>query len=839
MIIAGVRILDIPYHADKIYEYYVRPDDEAQMRTISPGRLAMVPFGGGNRGSAALVCSVREGEKEITEGDRRVKLKPIISLINDELTLDEELIRLCGFIAERTFCSFGDAVRAVLPITSFGKLRTSYLAGKTEPEDELSSEVRRIAARKNGVEVRELGRELEKLGRTLSESDLERLISRLTASGALEKSVCFDEKLNRAFVRRASLACDADDYIAGRKKLRSQKQLDIITALHNAEADGIDGIEVLELERRLSVTSAQLKTLADRGMIRITAEEKLRTPYSELVVHGNKCETKSLSDEQRAAADKLVTMLESGKAGAALLHGVTGSGKTHVIEAAVSAALKLGRQAIILVPEIALTPQTVGFFTAAFGSRVAVIHSSLSQGERFDAWRRIRRGEVDVCIGTRSAVFAPFKRLGLIVIDEEQEHTYKSDMNPKYHARDIARFRCAENSAVMLLASATPSLESYYKAQSGIYTLLELKNRYGGAVLPKAVLSDLRTDAASGNMAAIGTELSAELTHCLESGRQAVLFINRRGYNNFVSCPLCGGTVKCPHCSVSMTYHMYTRRTGGRGGYLVCHYCGHRETVPEKCPECGSDKLIYNGFGTQKVEDELAERFPEARILRMDADTTQTKFASDRIIEKFRSGDADILLGTQMVTKGHDFENVTLVGVVNADSSLYIDDYRASERTFSLVTQVAGRAGRGKYEGTALIQTYSPDNPTLKFAVAQDYRTFYDNEIRIRRTLVFPPFCDICLVTFSDTDELKVQRDAVDFSDEIKRMTARSGEFESLKLVMYGPFEAPIYRLNEKFRMRLVIKCRDCKETRKLFSMLLRSFKNGAAVSIDMNPNNI
>ncbi len=618
------------------------------------------------------------------------------------------------------------------------------------------------------------------------------------------------------------------DYVEGRAKLRSTAQQRILCGIALSKSTTLD-----MAKRELGASPAQIKSLEEKGLIRLTKYDDFRDPYAD-VQKRDRIEN-VLNDEQKSARRKMVELLDSGEPRAALLHGVTGSGKTRVIIAMTDEVLARGRQVIILVPEIALTPQTLGLFASFYGSDIAVLHSSLSAGERYDAWRRIKQGRVRVCIGTRSAIFAPFDNLGMIVVDEEQEHTYKSDSNPKYNTIDIARFRCAKNNALMLLASATPSLSSYHKAVTGKYTLVELNGRYGDAKLPEAVIYDMRDEYRAGNLGGIGSKLKAEISRALDGGKQAIIFINRRGYNHYVSCPACGGVFTCPHCSVSLTNHTHRGR-----GELRCHYCGYRTPTPEKCPECGGEHLNYVGYGTQKVEEELAELFPDKKIIRMDADTTSTKFAHDEILHAFREHEGDILLGTQMVTKGHDFPDVTLSGILLADMSLYLDDYRANERTFSIVTQVIGRAGRSADEGRAVIQTFNPDHPVLRMAARQDYKEFYKNEVALRRSLVFPPFCDIFLVGFSGKRENEMLKCASSFTRELKK---RLSEADGVKLAIFGPIEAPIYKVNEFYRMRLVIKGRSNAATRALFAGMMtdftREFGKFVSISIDVNPNTL
>ena len=613
--------------------------------------------------------------------------------------------------------------------------------------------------------------------------------------------------------------------LKGRAGISSEGQREIVRFL--LEVGSAD----MELVRALhGVTSAQVKALEAKGIIKVLATETVRNPYAAYAKDRDLSEI-VLSDEQQSAFNTIQSLYEDEKAKAALLYGVTGSGKTKVILKAIDRTIADGKTVIMLVPEISLTPQTVNIFCRRYGERVAVIHSSLSKGERLDAWRRIKAGEVDLVIGTRSAIFAPLENIGLIVIDEEHEHTYKSESDPKYHARDIAAYRCGRWGALMLLASATPSLESFYKAKQGTYTLVTLRQRYGGVKLPKAVIVDMREELRLGNTSPISQRLHDELKSAYENSRQAIIFLNRRGFSTQISCKECGEVLSCPRCSVSLTYH-----TDSDGGRLLCHLCGHSERTPRSCPSCGAEKLSYLGYGTQKMESELGRFLPDLTVMRMDADTTGGKLAYDRMLEDFRSLKADILLGTQMVAKGHDFPKVTLVGVALADTSLYVSDFRASERTFALLTQVIGRAGRAIDDGVAVIQTFAPKNEVIRLACRQDYDKFYEGEIAIRKELSYPPFCDMVQLTLTSSDEEALMENAKKLHKKI--VEKLEGEFKNLPFLVFGPFEAQVYKLNEKYRMRMVVKCRLTRESRKLFHQLLCDFslEREVALSIDLNP---
>ncbi len=497
-----------------------------------------------------------------------------------------------------------------------------------------------------------------------------------------------------------------------------------------------------------------------------------------------------------------------------MLYGVTGSGKTQVYLKLIDALLPTGKGILVMVPEISLTPQTLHLFYSRYGNKVAVFHSALSQGERLDEWKRVNQGEAQIVVGTRSAVFAPFSELGLIIMDEEQEHTYQSEQSPRYHARDVAKFRCAKDKALLVLASATPSFESYTAALSGRYDYYELKNRYGTAKLPEVTIVDLCKERRNGNTSQISKALYTALAENLKKGQQSILLLNRRGYQTFAECTSCGAVATCPNCSISLTYHRANRR-------LMCHYCGYSIPFTKHCSSCGQEEVRYTGSGTQKVEEELQELFPTASLLRMDTDTTMQKYAYDEKWTAFQQGEYDIMIGTQMVAKGLDFEKVTLVGVLNADKELYNDDYKSLERTFDLITQVVGRAGRGQYAGKAIIQTLNPENEVIRLAAKQDYKAFYQPEITIRKAMAYPPFCTLVSVAFQGKQAEKVQHASAFFLELLKEKTEA---FPEAKLIALGPMEERVFKLNGKYRYRLLIKCKNNRSFRSLLSSLLLDF---------------
>jgi len=624
-------------------------------------------------------------------------------------------------------------------------------------------------------------------------------------------------------------SCNSEDALSGFRGKNKEKYREFLTFLNlRGSVPEKNCRELFGFDR------SHFLLLQKKGLISFSEEETFRDPFDHL---GEVCQNESspLSPHQQKAFDELKTLSDSKEACAALLHGVTGSGKTRVMLALCDHVLAQGKSVVFLVPEIALTGQSARLLRQRYGKDVAIFHSALSEGEKRDSYLSILSGKKRIVLGTRSAIFAPVSDLGLIIIDEEQDQSYKSDTQLKYHARDVARFRCAKNKAMLLLASATPDIESYYKAKSGIYSLVELKERYGNATLPPVKIIDLRPDLKANPSLLLGKALREEIRKNLEAQEQTILLMNRRGYRRFLSCLDCGSVLRCPHCSVSLTVH------NGASKHLSCHYCGYTIPLPNLCPECQSKRLIPHGYGIQQLEEELSQSFPQAKVLRLDSDSLTGKNAHERILEAFRNREADILIGTQMVAKGHNFPNVTLVGIVMADSSLYLSDFRAGEHTFSLLTQVIGRAGRSEKKGRALIQTLNPYHNVFSLSAQQDFSAFYEGEIALRKAFQFPPFCQLALFTVSDENEENVLMTANAFGNALKKSLA--GAFSDVKLIVYGPFEAPIYRLKNIYRKRFIIKYKNNSRSRALFDYLLTLFsdpkKNGATITTDIGPGTI
>lgn len=842
---AQVYILDLPFHADRPFVYSIPTALQAQ---AAPGSVALLPFGKGNTRRYGIIT-------QLQDECAREQIKAIDLLLPPLYSLSQELLGLCAYLKEHCFCSFGAAARCMLPSLSVVRPQVCYTA-RPEKYNAL--------LKRYGADAPQTILYLSLLPQTQENATAsshtpqphakDPYLAQLVRGGYLTKTWKAVQKEDIRYLQRVTLQISAQHayaIAAGDSVLRKQYGLRTRSTVYPAALQYLlehGPTDTQTLAKNCGVTAPQLHLLEKNKIIRMERIAQNRSPFCP--AHATQ-DPNILNAEQQSVFKGLAALLAEHTAHAALLYGVTGSGKTRVIKALCDRVIADGKQIILLVPEIALTPQSLQIFCAYYKDRVAVLHSALSEGEKLDEWRRIRHGEVDLVIGTRSAVFAPVPSLGMLVIDEEQEHTYQSEQDPKYHARDAARYRCAKNGALLLLASATPSLESYYKAQQGIYSLFKLQSRYGGAALPQVLFADMRQENREDDTTSfLSAPLLRELQKNEKAGEQSILFLNRRGYHNYVACFSCGEPLVCPHCSVTLTAHLpqsrrkisYDAHGVPEDTVLLCHYCGYRLPKPQSCPACGSVHLKYFGAGTQRAEDVLHRLLPHAKVLRMDADTTRQKNGHTEILRAFRAKEADILLGTQMVTKGHDFPNVTLSAVLQADALLAQDDYRAKERAFSLITQVVGRAGRAGGTARAVIQTYNPDNETLRLAAAQDYQAFYDGAIALRRALAFPPFCNIALFSVSGTNEALLETAMQQLTQRLQAETQSGAAYADVPLELFGPFEAQIYRVNEICRKRLIVKCRSNPRTRALFALLMQEY--GAAwdsihLSLTMDPANL
>ena len=797
-----VAVSAAPYSIDKPYSYLV-PD--ALAAAAVPGVRVMVPFGRGNKESEGLILA-RVQEPKLPGS------KAIRQILDPEPVLDKAGIDLALWMRGRYFCTVFEAVKTILPAGLWYGLREIWSLAM-EPE----------TARSAAVGIPGAWQVLDLLEKQGGKADI-RVLRDVLGDGA--------EKPLKAMKKAEILTCETD----AKRKIADKSHRMVELAVNTEDAYALTEpkrrsaparYEVVnflatagrtpaaEVSYYTGASARTLKAMEKAGLIAFSEEEELRVPSLDDVEPGPEI---VLNEEQQRAFEEILGRVQAAKPSVTLLHGVTGSGKTQVYLRLVQETLALGKTAMVLVPEIVLTPQMMRKFSSYFGSRVAMLHSSLKMTERYDQWKRIRRGEVDVVLGTRSALFAPLKNLGLIIMDEEQEGSYQSENVPRYDAREVAKYLCVREKAALVFGSATPTVETAWAAEQGSYQKALLRRRYNENALPEVLIADLRQEILNGNPGLISTPLRQELEKNLAAGEQSILFLNRRGSSRMLLCGECGYVPQCPRCSTAMTYH-------SANGRLMCHYCGHSEPAADTCPECGG-WMKHVGAGTQKVEEELRELFPEAGILRMDADTTAG--GHEALLQTFEQERVPILLGTQMVAKGLDFENVTLVGVLSADLSLYVDNYRAAERTFSLLTQVVGRAGRGGRSGRAVIQTYTPGNDVIQCAARQDYDAFYESEIRMRRLRRYPPFADFFTVTVSGTEEGRVLRAAVSLRESLRQLCRRpelaAGEPEVL-----GPAPAPVLKVNNRYRYRCTLVGRNDRPTREMLAWLQREFAGDSA----------
>lgn len=815
-LVAKVAIAKAVYAIDKPYDYLVHKELE---ETLRPGMRVLVPFGAGNRGSDGMVLALRESSSG-------AGLKAITAALDQEPVLDGDGLRLALWMRERYFCTVYDSVKAMLPAGLYYALKDCVSLSPDLDDAALEAACQGSAAAKQLLELlRAWGGqgEMEQIRCAFGPKDPNPAIHLLAQAGAVQIVTSAQRGVGDKVEKLAVLAMPAEEamsLVASRRKAAPLRYsvTQLLCQLGAASAK--------ELCYFTGASMATLRSLEKSGVLTLEQQEVFRRVSLRDVPHAP---DPVLNEEQQAAFEGLDQLCRQEKAAAALLYGVTGSGKTQVYIRLIQQVLERGKSALVLVPEIALTPQLLRVFASHFGDHIAVLHSSLRSGERYDEWKRIRRGDARVVIGTRSAVFAPVQNLGLIVLDEEQETSYKSENNPRYHAREVAKFRCVRQNALLLLGSATPSVESMYLARSGVYHLYTLSSRYNQKALPQVEVVDLKEELRRGNGGAVSAPLRAALEETLSRGEQAILFLNRRGANRMVSCGECGFVPECPRCSVKLTYHSANHR-------LMCHHCGFSQPLPDRCPQCGG-VLNFIGVGTQKVQEELEELLPGTAILRMDADTVTAAHSHQDILDQFREGKASILIGTQMVAKGLDFENVTLVGVILADQSLFVDDFRAGERTFSLLTQVVGRAGRGEKTGRAMIQTFVPDHDVIRFSARQDYDSFYRTEIQMRRLRREPPFQDVFVLTASGLNETAVLRACMKLRGTLEG--ALSAYPEPWQLL--GPAPAAVAKVNNRYRYRVTLTTKNCAPVRRLLADAIQQANQdrenrGVSVYADMNP---
>ena len=811
--IAKIAVSAATFAIDKPYSYGI-----PNSMTLQPGLRVMVPFGRSNRHTEGVVI-------EVTDGDEK-GLKAVASVLDDAPVLTMRMLQLAQFMRSRYFCTFFDAVRVMLPAGLWFQHKDTYAL-----TDDRSWQDKHLRQ----ADAAALLRLLDHCG---GSSDGQLLREAIADAERFEKAVSYLLKkkwitAQRDFARKtgdktervATLAVPAEEaleYASGRPKsaLMQRNVLELLCSVGEAA--------VKEICYFTGCKPATVNRLAEQGYVTLWEKPVLRCKE---VVPAKLDGPLILNETQQRAFEGLSSQMGQPKPGTALLYGVTGSGKTAVYIKLIKVCLEQGKQAMLLVPEIALTPQLLGLMAAYFGDTVAVLHSSLPATERYDQWKRVRSGDAKVVVGTRSAVFAQCPDLGLIILDEEQEHSYKSESNPRYDAREIALWRGIKEQALVLLGSATPSVESMFYAKSGIYTLYTLRERFGGRSLPKVQIVDMREELRNGNDASVSYRLQDAIGQNIEDGKQTILFLNRRGNSRSLLCIDCGATPECPRCNVKLTFHSANNR-------LMCHHCGHSQPAPQRCPSCGGP-VKQLGTGTQKVQQELENLFPGIRVSRMDTDTVSAVNTHEKILADFQQTNTPVLIGTQMVAKGLNLPNVTLVGVLDADLGLYTDNFRAAETTFNMLTQVVGRAGRGESSGSAMIQTMSPQHKVITLAAQQDYDGFYELELGLRRVQQLPPFGDLALITFTGMDEARVMHGAVKFKNSLQSLLQQEAYTAEICTVL-GPAPCPVPKINYHFRYRLTLRCRMTKQLRELMAHLLRQFSTdrenrGVTAYIDVN----
>lgn len=774
---------------DRLFDYLIPPELEGKVKV---GCRVSVPFGAGNKYRQGMILDIIQAES--SDG-----LKSVSEMLDETPILSEEMVGLVFWLREMAFCTYYDVVRAILPSGFSYRLEKSYSIvtnlDSLSKDDFSDSQLELISLLRKSENQNGINSIITHYC-NLRRGDVDKLI----ALGIIDQFTSSKRNIGDKTINMIRL--EKQDYQNAKLSSKQRTVADFLADVGTAS--------IKETCYFCGVTDIVIKNLQKQNIIEIYLQETYRNPYKDHIIEDDS--DFSLTENQNEILGGLQAQYKNESPSAALLHGVTGSGKTHIFIHLIKGIIKNGKQAIVLVPEISLTPQLVAKFRGSFGDIVAVMHSNLSMGEQLDEYKRIQAGHAKIVIGTRSAVFVPFENIGLIIIDEEGESSYKSsDMAPRYHAADVAKYRCVKHNAMLLLASATPSIKSYYLAQKGVYTLYELNERYSNAVLPEVALIDMRREPPS-LVSGISESLAEEIYQNLERREQVILLLNRRGYNSVQNCVDCGWTAECPNCSVGMTFHK-------ANGFLMCHYCGYSSPPFKTCEQCGGNHIIMTGQGTQKIEDDLHTLFPNARILRMDADTIFNRTALEEKIAAFSEGNYDILIGTQIVAKGLNFPNVTLVGVLSADSLMYGNDYKCQEQAFSMLTQVVGRSGRGDKVGRALIQTYHPDHPVILSAATQNYKSFYHDEIIERKALVYPPFCDLFLIQVSGKKEQEVEQ-GIHYLIQTLNYAARKPDKE-VKMKILGRSKPYIYRMNNKYRQRVIIKCKNNSPFRKLMRKII------------------
>lgn len=810
--IAKIAVAAATFAIDKPYSYQIPEKLE-----LLPGQRVQVPFGQGNRRTEGIVLSVEQGDP--------AGLKCVERALDEAPFLSETMLKLAAFIRSRYFCTMYDAVRVMLPAgLNFRNQDTYHLTDDRSWQEKKPKQP-------NALLVLE---HLEQLGGSTGEAALRAVIPEeemlqdtlryLARKRWIAVDTGFQRRAGEKMEKIATLATSSEEAMAYASQcLRAPMQRAVLEVLC-----GVGSVSVKELCYFTGAAAATVKRLEKLGYLELSDRQVLRcSQIKPAVLDGPLV----LNEEQNAAYEGLCEQMQSQVPGAALLYGLTGSGKTSVYLKLIKACLDMGKSAVLLVPEIALTPQLLSLLAAHFGEQVAVLHSSLSMGERYDQWQRVRKGEARVVVGTRSAVFAPCPDLGLMILDEEQEHSYKSENSPRYAAKDIALWRGVKENALVLFGSATPSVETMYHAKNGDYRLYKLTKRYNGKPLPDVRIVDMREELKQGNDLEFSGELLEAIGKTRDAGKQTILFLNRRGNSRALVCVDCREAPECPRCSARLTYHSANQR-------MMCHYCGFSQSVPERCPAC-CGPLKQVGTGTQKLQQQLCELIPDMPVDRMDADTVNAINTHEKILDHFKANKVPVLIGTQMVAKGLNLPDVTLVGVLDADMGLYMGGYRAAETTFNMLTQVVGRAGRGDAPGQAIIQTMVPEHKILSLAANQDYDGFYELEIGLRKMQEYPPFGDVAALTFTGQEEAHVLRGAAKFRDSLNECL-KLPHYSTEHCTILGPAPCIVPKINYNFRYRLTLRCAMTRALRELIAHLLRQFaldgsNRGVSVFADVN----
>lgn len=804
--IVKVAVNDVAYDFDKLYDYIV-PVQYQEL--VKVGQRVQIPFGRSNKKRIGMIFEIKVYDKEEQLPyftPKGLAIKPIISIIDEEAIVNDEMLNIILWLKEHTFCKFFDAIKTVIPagynVTLFKRYKLSNKISQAFFDDLDPQEKYLIDYITDNFK--------SEINQTMVESLTENqrlVLLKLIEDGYIVERDIFKRKVQDSKLLMVELTDAVYDLIDDVNNYKlTAKQKKVINFLLESESASLK--EVIYM---CGVTKTVIDNLIKKGLIKYFEVEDYRKPYE--LKEDQKVNEFILNESQSEVFNGLLNLINQEKPSLALIRGVTGSGKTSIFINLMRYVVSQGKTAILLVPEIALTPQMIDILEKHFGENVAILHSGLTLANRLDEWKRIKSGKAHVVLGTRSAVFAPLENIGLIIMDEEQEESYKSHNSPRYHARDVAMMRAKYNNALFLMASATPSVEIYYKLQKKNFNIFNLNKRYNNSVLPEVSIVDMQEEKQNGNHSFFSKELILNIEDNLKNGQQTIIFINRRGYNTIVKCDECNHVEECPNCDIALTYHKANNK-------LMCHYCGYIKDVVKKCEQCGSTYIKYSGVGTQKIELQLEDIFPQAKILRLDADKIINRFSYDRYFDDFLNKKYDILIGTQMVAKGLNFPNVTLVGVIDADRSIYNIDYKGFERTYNILTQVIGRSGRGREHGRAIIQTNDVHNDIFDLVLSQDYNAFYNREIMFREKLLYPPFCDIGIIGLVGSNESSIIKIGNEIFNIIKELVLE--DFSSVKLKVFGPVTEVISKINNKYRYKIFLKYKNDKNFRKMIDVLLK-----------------